>query len=47
MHGLFPPGAGGGEEVAYARKGKGILIHTLTQGNGMPIANLTTAEGRK
>ena len=40
---LFPPGKGGGEEVAYGRKGKGILIHTLTEGNGMPIASLTTA----
>ena len=24
-------------------KGKGILIHTLTEGNGMPLANRTTA----
>ena len=38
----FPPGKGGGEEVAYGRKGKGILIHTLT-GGGMPLANSTTA----
>ena len=27
---------------AYGYKGKGILIHTLTEGNGMPIANKTT-----
>jgi len=40
---LFPPGKGGGEEVAYGYKGKGILIHTITEGNGMPIANRTTA----
>lgn len=39
---LFPPGKGGGEEVAYGHKGKGILIHTLTEGNGMPLANCTT-----
>ena len=39
---LFPPGKGGGEEVAYGHKGKGILIHTLTEGNGMPLANSTT-----
>ncbi len=39
---LFPPGKGGGEEVAYGYKGKGILIHTLTDGNGMPLANCTT-----
>ena len=23
----YPPGKGGGEEVAYGYKGKGILIH--------------------
>ena len=37
---LFPPGRGG-EEVAYGGKGKGVLIHTLTEGNGMPLANCT------
>ncbi|WP_196508593.1 hypothetical protein [Nostoc sp. NZL] len=36
LTGLFPPGKGGGEEIAYGGKGKGILIHTLTEGNGMP-----------
>ena len=40
---LFSPGKGGGEEVAYGRKGKGILIHTLTEGGGMPLCNSTTA----
>jgi transposase len=40
---LFPPGKGGGEDVAYGGKGKGVLIHTLTDGNGMPLANCTTA----
>ena len=39
---LFPPGKGGGEDVAYGYKGKGILIHTLTEGGGMPLANRTT-----
>nr|WP_264299972.1 hypothetical protein [Nostoc sp. MG11] len=39
---LFPPGKGGGEEIAYGGKGKGVLIHTLTEGNGMPLANSTT-----
>jgi hypothetical protein len=39
---LFPPGSGGGEDVAYGGKGKGILIHTLTEGNGMPLASCTT-----
>jgi len=33
---LFPPGKGGGEGVARGGKGKGILIHSLTEGNGMP-----------
>ena len=33
---LFPPGKGGGEEVAYGYKGKEILIPTLTDANGMP-----------
>ena len=37
---LFPPGKGGGEGVA--RGGKGMLIHSLTEGNGMPLANRTT-----
>lgn len=40
---LFPPGKGGGEDIAYGGKGKGVLIHTLTEGNGMPLANCTTA----
>ena len=40
---LFPPGKGGAEEVGYGYKGKGILIHTLTEGHGMPLANRTTA----
>lgn len=39
---LFPPGKGGGEDVAYGYKGKGVLIHTLTEGGGMPLANITT-----
>jgi hypothetical protein len=39
----FPPGTGGGEDVAYGRKGQGILIHTLTDAAGMPLANRTTS----
>jgi hypothetical protein len=39
---LFPPGTGGGEGVAYGRKGKGILIHSLTDGAGMPLSTRTT-----
>ena len=40
---LFSPGKGGGEKVVYGRKGKGILIHTLTEGGGMLLSNSTTA----
>jgi hypothetical protein len=29
--------------VAYGRKGQGILIHTLTDAAGMPLANRTTS----
>ena len=42
--GLFPPGKGGGDGVARGGKGKGVLIHTLTEGNGMPLANCTTPQ---
>ena len=39
---LFPPGKGGGAGVTHGGKGKGIRIHSLTQGRGMPLANRTT-----
>jgi hypothetical protein len=39
---LFPPGKEGGKGVAHGGKGKGILIHSLTEGGGMPLANRTT-----
>ncbi|CDN11764.1 hypothetical protein RintRC_4301 [Richelia intracellularis] len=42
MDRFFPPGKGGSHGVAYAGKGKGILIHTLTEGSGMPLSNPTT-----
>ena len=38
----FPPGKGGGEGVARGGKGKGILIHSLTDAAGMPLAHRTT-----
>ena len=38
----FPPGKGGGEGVAYGRKGKGILLHSLTDAPGMPLSTCTT-----
>jgi len=40
--GPFPPGKGGGEGVAHGRKGKGILIHPLTDAAGMPLSTRTT-----
>ena len=39
---LFPPGKGGGEGVAYGYKGKGILIHSITDANAMPLVAITT-----
>jgi transposase len=35
---LFPPGKGGGAEVAYGYKGKGVLIHLLVDADGMPLS---------
>ena len=36
---LFPPvkGGGGGAGVAYGHKGKGVTLHTLSDGNGRPL----------
>jgi hypothetical protein len=46
---LFPPLKGGGNGVAYGYKGKGILIHSITDANAMPLVAITTPEqwGRK
>ena len=41
--GLFPPAPGGGEEIAHGYKGKGSLIHLLTDYNGNPLAITTTS----
>lgn len=41
VDGSFSVGKGGGEGVAHGYKGKGILIHTLTDANGMPLSNRT------
>ena len=40
---LFPLAREVANRVAYGYKGKGILIHTLTEGNRMPLSNCTTA----
>ncbi|WP_158260560.1 transposase [Chlorogloea sp. CCALA 695] len=42
MTALFPPGKGGGEGVGYGYKGKGVLIHSITDANGMPVVTITT-----
>src|SRR5262249_26411076 len=39
---LFPPGKGGGEGVQKGHKGKGILIHCLTEAQGRPRPACTT-----
>lgn len=40
---LFPPGKGGGDDVDHGYKGKGSTIHLLVDGEGMPLAESTTA----
>ena len=42
VDGSFSAGKGGGKGVGHGKKGKGVLIHTLTDANGMPLANRTT-----
>lgn len=42
---LFPTGIGGGEGVGYGYKGKGVLIHSVTDANGMPVVAITTPAG--
>ena len=42
MTALFPPGKGGGAEVAYGFKGKGVLIHLLVDAAGMPVSAETS-----
>jgi len=43
---LFPPGKGGGEDVDYGYKGKGVTTHLLVDGNGMPLSiSATPASG--
>jgi len=39
----FPPGKGGGEQVDYGYKGKGVTTHLLVDGNGMPLAFVSTS----
>ena len=34
---MAPPGKGGGSEVGYGYKGKGVTIHSIVDRNGMPL----------
>lgn len=43
IDGSFASGKGGGEGVDYGFKGKGVTIHALVDGNGMPLAAITTS----
>ena len=45
---LFPPGPGGGKEVEHGYKGKGSLLHLVTDKEGMPLwITTTSAKGNK
>lgn len=39
---LFPPLNGGGSGVGYGYKGKGVLLHSITDAIGMPLVAITT-----
>jgi hypothetical protein len=39
---LVPPGKGGGAGDAHGGKGKGLRLHSLTEGRGMPLAHRVT-----
>jgi transposase len=44
--GAFPPGRGGGQDVAIGYKGKGLLIHLMVDGQGKPLLfRVTGANG--
>ncbi len=34
----FPPGRGGGEGVERGYKGKGVLMHVVVEGHGLPLS---------
>ena len=42
IDGSFAAGKGGGEGVEYGFKGKGVTIHALSDGNGMPLSLVHT-----
>jgi hypothetical protein len=42
VDGFFSAGKGGGEEIEYGYKGKGVTSHVLTDGQGNPIKITST-----
>jgi len=42
IDGSFAAGKGGGEGVEHGFKGKGVTIHALSDGNGMPLSLIHT-----
>ncbi len=45
---LFPSGPGGGEQVEYGYKGKGVLTHMVSDRQGMPLRfSSTSAKGNE
>src|ERR1700722_5658975 len=40
---LFPPGPGGGKEIEHGYKGKGSLLHLITDKEGIPLWITTTS----
>lgn len=42
VDGAFVAGKGGGEDVEYGYKGKGLTLHCLIDGNGMPFGLKST-----
>lgn len=45
---LFPPGPGGGKEVEHGYKGKGSLLHLVTDKEGKPLwITSTSAKGNE
>jgi transposase len=45
VDGTFFPGPGGGKQVGYGYKGKGVLIHLLVDRQGNPLAASSTSSG--
>lgn len=43
VDGSFAAGKGGGEDVRYGFKGKGVTIHALVDGNGLPLSVISSS----